>query len=111
MMRSSCSRVVRSPSGTIVVKSGSYGYESEGFLKNTGVLHTILRDSFYSELAVQMFNEGGVMKGPGGEGRVSWVGREEIAEAAAKLLASDKPLLGTFPMTGPQLSASMRPLP
>jgi NAD(P)H dehydrogenase (quinone) len=32
---------------------------------------------------------------------VPWVGREEIAEAAAKLLASDTPLLGTFPMTGP----------
>jgi NAD(P)H dehydrogenase (quinone) len=48
-----------------------------------------------------MFNEDGVMKGPGGEGKVSWVGREEIAEAAAKLLASERPLLGTFPMTGP----------
>ena len=65
------------------------------------VPHTILQDSFYSELAVQMFNEEGVMKGPGGLGKVSWVGREEIAEAAAKLLASDSPLLGTFPMTGP----------
>lgn len=76
-------------------------YESEQFLKETGVPHTILRDSFYSELAVQMFNEEGVMKGPGGQGKVSWVGREEIAEAAAKLLAGDRPLLGTFPMTGP----------
>jgi len=76
-------------------------YESEQFLKATGMPHTILRDSFYSELAVQMFNEEGVMKGPGGQGKVSWVGREEIAEAAAKLLASDKPLLGTFQMTGP----------
>lgn len=76
-------------------------YESEGFLKETGVPHTILRDSFYSELAVQLFNEEGVMKGPGGEGKVSWVGREEIAEAAAKLLAGDTPLLGTLPMTGP----------
>jgi NAD(P)H dehydrogenase (quinone) len=76
-------------------------FESEEFLKETAVPHTILRDSFYLELAVQMFNEDGVMKGPGGQGRVSWVGREEIAEAAAKLLASEKPLLGTFPMTGP----------
>lgn len=76
-------------------------YESEQFLKATGVPHTILQDSFYSELAVQMFNEEGVMKGPGGLGKVSWVGREEIAEAAAKLLVSDSPLLGTFPMTGP----------
>jgi NAD(P)H dehydrogenase (quinone) len=76
-------------------------YESEEFLKDTGVSHTILQDSFYSELAVQMFDEAGVMKGPGGEGKVSWVGREEIAEAAAKLLAGDTPLLGTFPMTGP----------
>jgi NAD(P)H dehydrogenase (quinone) len=33
--------------------------------------------------------------------QLSWVGREEIAEAAAKLLASDLPLLGTFAMTGP----------
>src|ERR1700722_10098704 len=76
-------------------------YESEGFLKETGVPHTILRDSFYSELAVQMFNEEGVMKGPGGQGKVSWVGREESAEAAAKLLARDRPLPGTFLMTGP----------
>lgn len=76
-------------------------YESEGFLKETGVAHTILRDSFYAELAVEMFSKEGVMKGPGGQGKVSWVGREEVAEAAAKLLASDEPLLGTFPMTGP----------
>jgi NAD(P)H dehydrogenase (quinone) len=76
-------------------------YESEQFLKATGVPHSILQDSFYSELAVQMFNDEGVMKGPGGQGKVSWVGREEIAEAAAKLLASDKPMQGTFPMTGP----------
>jgi NAD(P)H dehydrogenase (quinone) len=76
-------------------------YQSEQFLKETSVPHTILRDSFYSELAVQMFNKEGVMKGPGGQGKVSWVGREEIAEAAAKLLASHKPLHGTFAMTGP----------
>jgi NAD(P)H dehydrogenase (quinone) len=76
-------------------------YESEGFLKETSLPHTILRDSFYSELAVKMFNEEGVMKGPGGQGKVSWVGREEIAEAAAKLLTGDEPLLGTFLMTGP----------
>jgi NAD(P)H dehydrogenase (quinone) len=76
-------------------------YQSEQFLKATGVPHAILQDSFYSELAVQMFNAEGAMKGPGGPGKVSWVGREEIAEAAANLLGSDKPLLGTFPMTGP----------
>jgi uncharacterized protein YbjT (DUF2867 family) len=76
-------------------------YESGQFLRATGLSHTILQDSFYSELAVQMFNDEGVMKGPGGQGKVSWVGREEIAEAAAKLLASDRPVLGTFPMTGP----------
>jgi NAD(P)H dehydrogenase (quinone) len=76
-------------------------YESEQFLKATGIPYTILQDSFYCELAVQMFDEDGVMKGPGGQGKVSWVGREEIAEAAAKLLASNEPLLGTLPMTGP----------
>jgi NAD(P)H dehydrogenase (quinone) len=76
-------------------------YESEQFLKETSVPHTILRDSFYYELAVQMFNHKGVMKGPRGQGKVSWVGRREIAEAAAKLLASDRPLLCTLPMTGP----------
>jgi NAD(P)H dehydrogenase (quinone) len=76
-------------------------YESEQFLKTTGVPHAILQDSYYSELAVQMFNDDGVMKGPGSQGKVSWVGREEIAEAAAKLLVSDTPLLGTFQMTGP----------
>jgi NAD(P)H dehydrogenase (quinone) len=39
-------------------------YKSEQFLKATGVPHSILQDSFYSELAVQMFNDEGVMKGP-----------------------------------------------
>src|SRR5438270_2567477 len=34
-------------------------YQSEQFLKATGVPHAILQDSFYSELAVQMFNEDG----------------------------------------------------
>src|ERR1700748_647569 len=76
-------------------------YQSEQYLKATGVPHAILQDSFYSELAVQMFNDEGVVKGPGGRGKVSWVGREEVAEAAAKLLASNTPLSGTFPMTGP----------
>jgi NAD(P)H dehydrogenase (quinone) len=86
---------------TLVSQCHRDHYQSEQNLAATGVPHAILQDSFYSELAVQMFNEDGVMKGPGGRGKVSWVGREEIAETAAKLLASDKPLLGTFPMTGP----------
>jgi NAD(P)H dehydrogenase (quinone) len=34
-------------------------YESEQFLRATGLSHTILQDSFYSELAVQMFNDEG----------------------------------------------------
>jgi hypothetical protein len=46
-----------------------------------------------------MFNEGGVMKGPGGKGKGSWAGREQIAEAAGKLLASDSPVLGPFQIT------------
>jgi uncharacterized protein YbjT (DUF2867 family) len=76
-------------------------YQSEQFLQETGVPYTILQDSFYAELSLQMFNEEGILKGPGGEGKVSWVGREEIAEAIAKLLLRGPQMLGTFPLTGP----------
>ncbi len=76
-------------------------YESEQYLKETGIRHTILQDSFYSDLAPKMFDKSGVIKGPAGNGTVSWVGRDEIAEAAATLLSTKHDFIGTFPMTGP----------
>lgn len=77
-------------------------YESEQYLEETGIQHTILQDSFYSELALQMFDKDGVLKGPAGQGKVSWVGREEVAEAVAKLLSSEPRHFGKVPMTGPE---------
>ncbi|WP_263359665.1 SDR family oxidoreductase [Acidicapsa ligni] len=76
-------------------------YESEQYLKETSIRHTILQDSFYSDLAPKMFDRSGVIKGPAGDGKVSWVGRDEIAEAAATLLSTEHDFIGTFPMTGP----------
>jgi NAD(P)H dehydrogenase (quinone) len=61
-------------------------YQSEQYLKETGIPFTILRDSLYLDLIPEMFNETGVMRGPGGGGGVSWVSREDVAHVVAATL-------------------------
>jgi NAD(P)H dehydrogenase (quinone) len=75
-------------------------FESQKYLAETGIPFTALQDSFYAELATEMFNEDGLMRGPAGDGKVSWVGRDEVAEAIVHLVLSDTPRLGTVPSTG-----------
>ncbi|MFI1017588.1 SDR family oxidoreductase [Streptomyces sp. NPDC020965] len=79
-------------------------WHTEEYIRATGVRHTFLRDSFYLAALAAMAGADGVIRGPGGEGRVSAVAHDDIADAAVGvLLADDGAHDGvTYELTGPE---------
>jgi NAD(P)H dehydrogenase (quinone) len=73
---------------------------SEEFLRATGVPFTSLRDSFYLDLVPEMFNEEGMMRGPGDDGRVSYVARADVIRVVASVLENPDRREATFDITG-----------
>ena len=63
-------------------------YQTEQYLKESGIPFTALRDNLYLDLIPELFNEEGVMRGPAGQGAAAWVSREDIAWVAAAVLSS-----------------------
>ncbi|MEV8310524.1 NAD(P)H-binding protein [Streptomyces flavidovirens] len=82
-------------------------WHTEQYIRSTGVRHTFLRDSFYQAEFPAMAGQDGVIRGPAGEGRVSAVAHEDIADAAAAVLLAELEDLdghdgATYDLTGPQ---------
>ena len=75
---------------------------SEEHLQATGLPFTSLRDSFYMDLIPEMFNDQGIMLGPAGDGRVSWVAREDVIRVVASVLENSVGKEGIFDITGPE---------
>ncbi|NIJ55207.1 SDR family oxidoreductase [Dyadobacter arcticus] len=67
--------------------------ESEAFLMNSGIDYTILQNGIYLEMIPVFLGEKVAEKGvilfPARDGKASYVLREELAEAAAHILATD----------------------
>ena len=81
---------------------GRNHFWSEEYLRATGVPFTSLRDSFYPDLIPEMFNDEGIMRGPGGDGRVSRVAREDMICVVPSVLENPGGKAGTFDITGPE---------
>ena len=63
---------------------------------------TFLRDGFYADFMPGLVGEDGVIRGPGGDGRVAVVAQDDIAEAAAAVLADPGAhARRTYTLTGP----------
>lgn len=77
-------------------------YQSEIFLKESGLHFTALRNSFYAETAHQHVDEKGFLRSPSGDGRVAWVARDDIAEVVARLLLDPPPTSEFLDVTGPE---------
>lgn len=75
-------------------------WRSERALRNTGLPHTILRNGKYAEEILKMIGEDGAVRGPGGEGRVAWITKEDSARMVAAILAA--PPGGVVEYTGPE---------
>jgi uncharacterized protein YbjT (DUF2867 family) len=78
-------------------------YATEEHLRASGVATTFLRDSMYQDFIPYFASaEDGVIRGPAGDGAVSAVARDDIADVAARVLLEPYVHDGrTYDVTGP----------
>src|SRR3954447_19711279 len=86
---------------------GRHHWHTEELIRRTGRSFTFLRDSFYLDFLPFMAGQDGVIKGPAGDGRVSAVTRDDIADAAVAVLLAEGDTAAlhhgrTYDMTGPE---------
>ena len=78
-------------------------WHTEERIRDSGVRFTFLRDSVYLDFIPGMAGSDGVIRGPAGEGRVSAVTRDDIADAAVAVLLGEGEHDGrTYDLTGPR---------
>lgn len=76
---------------------------TEAAIRATGLPFTFLRDSLYADFVPGMVGADGVLRGPGGSGRVAPVARDDVADAAtAVLLDPAAHADATYDLTGPE---------
>lgn len=90
------------PDATFVL--ARHHWLTEERLRERGVPHTILRDNLYQDVFPYFAGPDGVIRGPAGDGRVSAVTRDDIADAAVAVLLADRGRHDgrTYDLTGPQ---------
>lgn len=77
-------------------------WHTEQHLAASGVPHTILRDNLYLAALPGMVGADGVLRGPGGGGRVAAVAHEDVAAVATTVLTGEGFDGATFDVTGPE---------
>ncbi len=77
-------------------------FATEEHIRATGLAFTFLRDSLYLQLVPMFASAEGVIAGPAGDGRIAWVSRDDIAEAAVTVLTAAGHDGQTYDLTGPE---------
>jgi NAD(P)H dehydrogenase (quinone) len=78
-------------------------WHTEQHIRASGIPEfTFLRMSMYMDFIPLMASDDGVIAGPAGDGRVSVVARDDIADAAAVVLVEEGHAGATYDMTGPE---------
>jgi NAD(P)H dehydrogenase (quinone) len=78
-------------------------WATEEYIRASGVAHTFLRDSIYADFLPFLIGDDGVIRGPGGDGRVAVVAQDDIADAAVAVLRDPGAHAGrTYDLTGPE---------
>jgi NAD(P)H dehydrogenase (quinone) len=82
---------------------GRHHWYTEQAIRESGLAFTFLRDSLYQDYLPFMMGEDGVIRGPAGDGRLSAVARDDVAEVAATILGSGDAHDGSsYDVTGPE---------
>lgn len=77
-------------------------WATEQAIRDAGLRHTFLRDSFYADI-LPLLAQGGEIRGPAGDGRVALVAREDVAAVAARVLTDPASHADTtYDLTGPE---------
>jgi uncharacterized protein YbjT (DUF2867 family) len=77
-------------------------YRTEEHIRASGMGYTFLRPNLYLDRVPHFFDSDGVMRGPGGEGQVAWVSRDDVAGVAAAVLTRGGHDGCTYDVTGPE---------
>jgi uncharacterized protein YbjT (DUF2867 family) len=76
-------------------------FHTEAHTRASGLRHTFLRPSLYTDRVPHFSSVEGVIQGPAAEGRVSWVTREDVATAATSVLTGEGHDGSAYEITGP----------
>jgi NAD(P)H dehydrogenase (quinone) len=78
-------------------------WHTEQHIRGSGVSFVFLRDNLYLDLVPYLISAQGVLAGPGGNGRVAGVARDDVADVAVTVLLDPSAHDGrTYDLTGPQ---------
>jgi uncharacterized protein YbjT (DUF2867 family) len=77
-------------------------YATEQHIRSSGTSFTFLRSGMYADFVPYVTGKDGVIRGPAGEGRASWVTRDDIADVVVSVLPGDGHEGRTYDMTGPE---------
>jgi len=77
-------------------------YLTEQHIRATGRGYTFLRPSFYLDRAPLWFSSEGVVQGPAGNGTISWVSRDDLADVAVSVLTTTWHDGASYDITGAQ---------
>src|SRR5690625_630739 len=78
-------------------------FYTEAHIRAAGVSHAFLRPSLHLDLLPGWVDSAGLIRGPAGLGRLAWVSRDDLAEAAVAVLTGGERHEGrTYDITGPE---------
>jgi len=78
-------------------------YATEEYIKASGMKWTFLRDGLYLDFMEALVGDDGVIRGPAGDGRASFVARADVARTATAVLVDPAPHAArTYDITGPE---------
>jgi NAD(P)H dehydrogenase (quinone) len=77
-------------------------YLTEQRIRESGCCYTFLRPTFYLDRAPRWFSNEGVVQGPAGNGTITWVSRDDLADVVIAVLTSDGHDGASYEITGAQ---------
>lgn len=89
-----------SPDSTFTL--GRQHFHTEEFIRASGMRYVFLRNSLYADFLPFFTGDDGVIRAPAGDGRTSFVTRDDIAEVAAAVLLDDSFDGAALAVTGPE---------
>ncbi len=77
-------------------------YLTEQHIRATASRYTFLRPTFYLDRAPRWFSNEGVVQGPAGNGTITWVSRDDLADVAVAVLTTGGHDGASYDITGSQ---------
>ena len=75
-------------------------YLTEQRIRESGCRYTFLRPTFYLDRAPRWFSNEGIVQGPAGNGTITWVSRDDLADVAVAVLTGNGHDGASYEITG-----------